>query len=263
MTKTVGFIGTGNIGSALARLAVAAGLNVVLSNADGPESLTELVAELGERARPATVVEAAQAGDVVVATIPLSAHDQLPAAALAGKVVIDTMNYYPQRDGQIAVLDSNELTSSELVQRHLADSRVVKACNTIDFRRLFTLARPSGAEDRSGMAIAGNDPEAKAVVARLLDRIGYDAVDVGGLADSWRFEADHPVYVQPYFPEQPPAGITPEEAYVWHFETPGTAVPASRVKELVESAVRGKAGGYIPGEVASLARDADPDWVNN
>ncbi|MFJ2115982.1 MULTISPECIES: NADPH-dependent F420 reductase [unclassified Streptomyces] len=260
MTKTLGFIGTGMIGSALARLAVAGGLDVVLSNADGPESLTELVAELGERARAATVVEAAEAGDVVVATIPLSAHDQLPAAALAGKIVIDTMNYYPQRDGRVAVLDAQELTSSELVQRHLAGSRVVKACNTIDFRRLFTLARPSGADDRSGMAIAGDDPAAKAEVARLLDLMGYDAVDIGTLADSWRSEPETPVYVQPYFPAQPPAGITQEEAYRWHFETPGAVVPAGRVEELVGSAVRGPAGGHVSAEASALRKDDNQEW---
>src|SRR5215207_4956984 len=109
MTKTLGLIGSGMIGSALARLAVAAGLDVVLSNSRGPETLTDLVTELGARARAATPTEAAEAGDLVVATIPLHAHAQLPAAALAGRTVVDTMNYYPQRDGRIAELDSGEL----------------------------------------------------------------------------------------------------------------------------------------------------------
>lgn len=106
MTKTLGLIGGGMIGGGLARLAVAAGLHVVLSNSRGPQTLAGLVAELGGHARAATPEEAARAGDLVVATVPLKAYDRLPAAALAGKVVIDTMNYYPDRDGRIAELDT-------------------------------------------------------------------------------------------------------------------------------------------------------------
>jgi len=236
MTKTLALIGSGMIGSALARLAVAAGLDVVLSNSRGPESLGELVAELGGRARAATPAEAAQAGNLVVATVPLRAYDQLPAAALAGKTVIDTMNYYPDRDGSIA--DVGSLTSSALVQRHLAGSHVVKAFNNIDFRRLFTLARPAGAPDRSALPIAGDDPGAKTRVAQLLDTLGYDAVDIGVLADSWRSEPGTPVYVEPYFPAKRTGEMSQQEAYRWYLETPGVAVPAARVKELVDAAPR-------------------------
>ncbi|MFI7705489.1 NADPH-dependent F420 reductase [Nonomuraea sp. NPDC049480] len=215
-------------------------------NSRGPEALAGLVGELGEHARAATPAEAAQAGDLVVATIPLGTHDRLPAAALAGKTVIDTMNYYPDRDGRIAELDSGELTSSALVQRHLTGSRVAKAFNNIDFHRLFTSARPAGAADRSALPIAGDDPAAKADVARLLDVLGYDAVDVGTLADSWRSEPGTPVYVQPYFPGQAPEGVSQEEAFRWFLETPGVVAPAGRVKELTDSAVRGSAGGRLP-----------------
>jgi len=236
--RTLGLIGSGMIGSALARLAVTAGLDVVLSNSRGPETLSELVAELGEQARAATPAEAAQAGDLVVATVPLNAYGLLPAAALAGKTVIDTMNYYPDRVGHIAALDAGELTSSELVQRHLAGSLVVKAFNNIDFRRLFTLARPSPAPDRSALPIAGDDEAAKAQAARLLDTLGYDAVDTGTLADSWRSEPGTPVYVQPYFPAQHPGEMSQEDIYRWYLETPGVTVPAGRVKELADSAVR-------------------------
>jgi predicted dinucleotide-binding enzyme len=243
MTKALGLIGSGMIGGALARLAVAAGLDVVLSNSRGPETLADLVAELGAHARAATPAEAAQASDLVVATIPLGAYGTLPAAVLAGKTVIDTMNYYPDRDSRIAELDSGELTSSALVQRHLADSRVVKAFNNIDFHRLLTSARPAGAPDRSALPIAGDDPAAKAQVAQLLDTLGYDTVDIGTLADSWRSEPGTPVYVQPYFPGRRPEGVSQEEAYRWFLETPGVAVPADRVKELTDSAVRGPAGG--------------------
>ncbi|CAI7977040.1 8-hydroxy-5-deazaflavin:NADPH oxidoreductase [Frankia sp. Hr75.2] len=250
MTKTLGLIGSGMIGGGLARLAVAAGLDVVLSNSRGPETLAGLVAELGEHARAATPTEAAQASDLVVATIPLNAYRRLPAAALAGKVVIDTMNYYPERDNRIAELDAGTLTSSALVQRHLADSHVVKAFNSIDFRRLFTSARPAGAPDRSALPIAGDDEAAKAEVTMLLDRLGYDAVDIGTLAESWRSEPGTPVYVQPYLAAQP-AGMSQDEMQRWFFETPGVPVPAGRVKELTDTAVRRSASEAR----ATLARD--------
>ncbi|BBC29032.1 NADP oxidoreductase coenzyme F420-dependent [Streptomyces graminofaciens] len=250
MAKTLGLIGAGNIGSALARLAVAAGLNVVLSNSRGPETLTDLVAELGEHARAATPTEAAEAGDLVVATVPLNTYQQLPAAALAGKTVIDTMNYYPERDDRIAELDAGEQTSSALVQRHLADSQVVKAINNIDFVRLFRSARPVGADDRSALPVAGDDATAKAQVAELLDALGYDAVDTGSLADSWRSEPGTPVYVQPYLPAQP-AGLTDAEKWRWFSETPGLPVPADRVKKLTDTAVRRSAGDAR----ATLAQD--------
>ncbi|RDI66951.1 NADPH-dependent F420 reductase [Nocardia pseudobrasiliensis] len=243
MNLTLGLIGSGQIGSALARLAVDAGVNVVLSNSRGPGSLAEKVAELGERVRAATPVEAARS-DIVVATIPLKGYTALPAAALAGKTVIDTMNYYPDREGHIAELDTRELTSSALVQRYLAGSRVVKAFNTIDSHRLVTLARPSGAADRSALPIAGDHAAAKAQAAHLLDLLGYDAVDIGTLAESWRSEPQTPLY-QPYLPE-PPEGMSYEQAQRWFLETPGVPVPASRVEELAAAAVRGPVGGVTP-----------------
>ncbi|MEU3619425.1 NAD(P)-binding domain-containing protein [Streptomyces sp. NPDC006872] len=242
MTKTLGLIGAGNIGSALARLAVAAGLNVVLSNSRGPESLADLVAALGPQARAATPAEAADAGELVVATIPLSAYGRLPSAALSGKTVIDTMNHLPEYFGPIAELAEGELTSSELVQRHLTGSRVVKAFNNVDSVRLSALARPAGAPDRSALPLAGDDIEAKAEASALLDVLGYDAVDIGALADSWRSEPGTPVYVQPYFPAQPTQEMSQEEAYRWYLETPGVAVPADRVRELADAAV-----GTAPG----------------
>jgi 8-hydroxy-5-deazaflavin:NADPH oxidoreductase len=233
---TLGLIGSGNIGSTLARLAAAAGLDVVLSNSRGPESLAGLTAELGSRARAATPAEAARAGDLVVATIPLGAYAALPANALAGKTVIDTMNYYPDRDGHIAELDTGTLTSAELVQRHLHTSAVVKAFNNIDSHRLLILARPAGNPDRSALPVAGDDTAAKSAAARLLDALGYDTVDIGTLADSWRSEPGTPVYVQPYFPAQRPLGLSQEDAYRWYLQTPGVPVPTSRVRELADAA---------------------------
>ncbi|RMB85123.1 NADPH-dependent F420 reductase [Streptomyces shenzhenensis] len=239
--RTLGLIGSGMIGSALARLAVAAGLDVVVSNSRAPETLADLVADLGEHGRAATPAEAARAGDLVVATVPLKAYPQLPAEALIDKIVIDTMNYYPERDGRIDELDAGRLPSSALVQRHLTGSRVVKAFNNIDFRRLFTSARPAGSPDRSALPIAGDDGSAKAKAARLLDALGYDSVDIGTLADSWRSEPGTPVYVQPYLAERPET-LGQEEAQRWFFETPGVSVSAKQVKELTDQAVRHSAG---------------------
>ncbi|MFD7431063.1 NADPH-dependent F420 reductase [Streptomyces sp. NPDC059818] len=245
MPRTLGLIGSGLIGTSLARLAVAAGMNVVLSNSRGPDTLADLVTSLGEGARAATPDEAARAGDLVVVTIPLKAYDRLPVAALRGKTVLDTMNYYPQRDGRLAELDSGELTSSSLVQRHLAGSRLVKAFNSIGSNQLFTLARPTGAPDRSALPVAGDDETAKQEAAQLLDTLGYDTVDTGTLAESWRSEPGTPVYTKPYL-GGPPAGLTPADYFPWFLSTPGVPVPAARVRELVAEAERGRAGGVLP-----------------
>ena len=195
---TIGSIGSGNIGGTVARLAVAAGYDVVLSNSRGPDTLADLVAELGPRARAGTAADAAQAGDIVVVSIPLRAYPTVPVEPLAGKVVLDTNNYYPQRDGHIAELDDHQATSSELLQRHLPGSHVVKVFNNIHFRHLLQLASPAGSADRSALLIAGDDDAVKATAARFLDAIGYDAVDAGPLSESWRFEPDTPAYGLPY-----------------------------------------------------------------
>lgn len=195
---TLGLIGSGNIGSTVARLAVAAGYDVVLSNSRGPETLSDLVAELGPKARAATAEEAARVGDIVVVSVPLKSFRDVPAAPLTGKVVIDTGNYYPARDGQLAELDNGELTTTELVARHLSVARVVKGFNNIYFRHLAELARPAGASDRSAIVIAGDDQDAKKSAAEFLDAIGYDTVDAGPLAESWRFEPGTPAYGPPY-----------------------------------------------------------------
>lgn len=122
----------------------------------------------------------------------------MPAVPLVGKVVIDTGNYYPARDGRIAELDSGELTTTELVARHLSGARVVKGFNNIFYRHLAELARPAGASDRSAIVIAGDDRDAKKSAAEFLDAIGYDTVDAGTLAESWRFEPGSPAYGLPY-----------------------------------------------------------------
>ena len=192
--KTIGSIGAGHIGSQLARLAVEHGYSVVISNSRGPDTLQDLVQELGPRARAGTPEQAAAAGDIVVVTIPLKNISEVPVEPLAGKIVIDTGNYYPQRDGQIDELDNEEVTTSELLQRHLPASKVVKAFNHIYAAELTTDGQAAGTPNRRALAIAGNDAEAKRVVTGLIDRFGFDVVDIGPLSDSWRIQRDTPGY---------------------------------------------------------------------
>ena len=192
--KTIGLIGAGHIGSQLARLAVKNGDNVVISNSRGPETLADLVRELGPRARAATPEDAATAGDIVVVTIPLKNLGDVPVAPLAGKVVVDTLNYYPQRDGHIADLDNEKTTTSEMVQAHLPTSKVVKAFNHIYAAELTTHGQPAGSPNRRALAIVGNDPAAKKEVAALIDQFGFDTADVGPLSESWRIQRDTPGY---------------------------------------------------------------------
>jgi len=191
---TIGLIGAGHIGSQIARLAIAHGYDVVISNSRGAETLSGLVDELGPSACAATPAEAAAAGDIVVVTIPLKDYRSVPVAPLAGKIVIDTNNYYPQRDGHIPELDNESTTTSELLQAHLPASKVVKAFNHIYAAQITTDGRPVGTKNRRGLAIFGNDEAAKATVARLLDEFGFDAVDGGALPESWRIQRDTPGY---------------------------------------------------------------------
>jgi 8-hydroxy-5-deazaflavin:NADPH oxidoreductase len=192
---TIGLIGAGHIGSQLARLALANGYDVVISNSRGPDTLGDLVDELGPRAQAATTTEAAAAGDVGVVTIPFKNYRRVPVAPLAGKVVIDTNNYYPQRDGQFPELDDDTTTSAELLQAHLPSSKVVKAFNNIVAAQLTTDGTPAGTPNRRALPIAGDDVDAKKTVARLLDQFGFDALDVGPLAEGWRFQRDTAAYV--------------------------------------------------------------------
>jgi len=191
---TIGLIGAGNIGSQLARLAVKNGHDVVVSNSRGPETLAGLVKELGPRARAGTPADAAKAGDIVVVTIPLKSVAQLPVDPLAGKIVIDTNNYYPQRDGHIAALDNETTTTAELLQAHLPQAKVVKAFNHIYAAALTTDGQPPGTKDRRALVVAGDDRDAKATVARLIDQFGFDVVDVGPLKEGWRIQRDTPGY---------------------------------------------------------------------
>ena len=191
---TLGIIGAGHIGSQIARLAIATGYNVVISNSRGPGTLSALIAELGPNARAATVAEAARSGEIVVVTIPLKEYKTVPVEPLADKIVIDTNNYYPQRDGHIPELDNESTTTSELLQAHLPTSKVVKAFNHIYAAALTTDGQPAGTKNRRALVIAGDDQSAKATVTRLLDQFGFDTVDAGPLQEGWRIQRDTPGY---------------------------------------------------------------------
>ena len=211
---TLGLIGSGNIGSTVAKLAVDAGHDVVLSNSRGPETLTGLVAELGPRARAATGEEAASAGDFVLVSIPVKGYPSVPALALAGKTVLDTGNYYPERDGHIAELDDKSLTHSEYLARHLPGADVVKVFNNIFFKHLLNLHRPVRAADRSALPIAGDSELAKAAVTAFLDSLGYDVVDGGPLAEGWRQQPGTPAYGTPYGSFDDERGVPAGEAAI-------------------------------------------------
>ncbi|WP_372348579.1 NADPH-dependent F420 reductase [Streptomyces sp. KL116D] len=171
-----------------------------------PESIAELVQELGPLARAATVDEAIAAGDIIALPVPLASFEALPADKLAGKVVLDQTDYYPEF-WRSAELDAGELTSSELVQRHLKDSLVVKGLHNLDWNHMYST--PAGRATPSGRpcAIAGNDSAAKKAVTLFLEAVGYDVVDAGSLAQSWRIEPETPIYFWPYAPAIPD-GIT-------------------------------------------------------
>jgi len=183
----IGIIGAGHIGGTLAELFVRAGHQVAIANSRGPATLLELIDRLGDNATSGTVEEVRDFGDAVVVTIPLGRISELPVEGWDGKIVIDTNNYYPERDGQIAELDSGDLTSSELLLRQLPGARLVKAFNTIWFEHLRTQANAElDLEKRRAIFVAGDDSEAKAVVAKLIEEIGFAAVDTGFLIEGGR-----------------------------------------------------------------------------
>lgn len=191
----IGIIGAGYIGGTAAHLFVDAGHEVALSNSRNPETLADRAEELGPRAHARTAEEAAAFGDVVLLAVPLKAYVDLPVRELEGKIVIDAMNYYPERDGQIAQLDSGETTSSEMLAQHLPGARVVKAFNTIWFEHLKSKGKknvPVG--QRRAIFVAGDDPDAKRVVSQLVADIGFGAYDMGTLRDGRRQQPGTPVY---------------------------------------------------------------------
>jgi len=188
----IGILGAGHIGCALATLGMQHGHEVMLSNSRGPETLLSTATTLGCQAGSA--LDAANFGDIVVVAVPLRNREALPVQALAGKILIDTCNYYPDRDGQIEALDRRATTTSELLAQHLRGARLVKAFNAILADDLVADSRPAGTPHRRTLPMAGDDTEAKQVVSELMDQFGFDPLDAGTLSESWRFERAKPAY---------------------------------------------------------------------
>lgn len=228
---TLGIIGSGNIGSAIARLAVASNMNVILANSRGVESLQELIAELGPLATAGTIEEAANSGDTIALSIPLTAVADLPTGLLRGKTVLDTSNYYPFRDGRVSELDAGTITTSELVASWLDGARYVKAFGNILAHHIPLLSRPSDAPDRSVLPIASNDEQAKSHAAAIIERLGFDTLDAGTLDGSWKFEPESAGYTRIYLADP----NTPDDQLLSSTPSPTSA---DQVKAALNSATR-------------------------
>jgi len=247
LTQTIGIIGSGLVGKAVAHLAIAAGYNVVISNSRGPETISGLVQDLGPLARTGTVDEAISAGDIVTLSVPLASFEKLPADKFAGKVVLDQTNYYPgMGEFRRADLDKGELTSSELMQRHLRGAKLVKGLHNLSWIHMESNARPKGDAARTTLPIAGDDAAAKDAVTNFIETIGYNVVDAGSLADSWRIEPSTPIYFWRYAPVVP-EGVSGDEAKRI-YQQRGEPVSSEEARKLVDEAVRpSPIGGTLEG----------------
>ena len=188
----IGIIGAGFVGRAIAKLAIQAGHQVMLSNSRGPQTLFSLKPMIG--CEIGTATEAAIYGDIVVIAVPLTAIGQLPVKELMGKPLIDAVNYYPERDGQVAALDNQTTTTSEYIASFLPDSKITKAFNAIQMTDLENDGLPAGDPQRRALPLAGDDLATKNRVRALYDAFGFDAVDVGSLSEGWRFQRGMPSY---------------------------------------------------------------------
>lgn len=191
---TFGIIGAGNIGTAIATAVIGLGHDVVIANSRTPDTLRDLIAQLGPKARAATAHEAAEAAEVAVVTVPLKAIDAIPVQPLAGKIVLDTDNYYWERDGRFPALDAGEATTSGLLQAHLPTSKVVKAFNHIGAGEITTTGLPAGDPNRRALVASSDDEAALRLVTELYDQLGFDTVAIVPLSESWRVERDRPAY---------------------------------------------------------------------
>jgi 8-hydroxy-5-deazaflavin:NADPH oxidoreductase len=231
-------IGAGLMAQEIARLAVAAGDEVVLSRTRDPGTLSGLTAELGPLASAATPRQAAERADVVVLALPLGRLPELDPAPLVGKPVIDLTNYYPHRDGRVADLDSGAATAGQYVQRLLPGARTVRVFTNISYAHIPLLARPHGAADRSALPLTGDDPRARELVVALVDRLGFDPVDVGGHEESWRFEPDTAAYLTPY-------AAGPLERLEDLQTTPAAPLTADTLRGLLDRAERADQGSRV------------------
>lgn len=190
--KKISIIGAGFIGQACAKLFIESGYQVMLSNSRGKNTLFSVASSIG--CQIGSQQEAIEFSDIIVTAIPFANYKQLPTDLLNNKIIIDTMNYYPDRDGHFELLDNHQITTSELVAQHLNQSKVVKAFNAILAKDIVKDAKPNDKVNRRALPVAGNDMPSKQVVCQLLDQIGYDYIDVGNLSESWRFERAKPAY---------------------------------------------------------------------
>lgn len=191
--RTIGILGAGRVGTAVARQALRAGYEVTIATAKPVEEIAMIVDVITPGARAVEATEAASS-DLVVAAVPMHKFRTLDVAALAGRTVVDTMNYWAPTDGTIAEFEADHRSTSEIVQEFLAASHVVKTLNHIGYKDLEPLARPAGAPDRRALAVAGDDDAARAAVGIFVDRLGYDPVDAGPLAAGRSFQPDTPIF---------------------------------------------------------------------
>lgn len=197
--KRIGIIGSGAIGAAIARLAVAADYEVMIANSRGPESLTGILKELGPRAQAGEVLAATEFGEIPVLAVPLAAYPNLVTDGFRGSTILSTGNYYPYRDGRIAQLDTLEATTAEYEQALLPGTLIVKAFSNIVAHHIPLLAQ---SQPRTALPIAGDDVDAKICVSSLINSLGFDTVDAGTLAQSWRFEPESGAYASSYAASQ-------------------------------------------------------------
>lgn len=248
MTKTIGLIGTGQVGSSIAQLIVGAGYNIVVSNSRGPESLKDLVSKLGPTASADTPQSIASNDDIkiIILSVPLAkVLPLLETLKFKNKVILDTTNYYPERDGNVEVLDSHKLTTSEYVLQGIdtSSNSVVKAFHNIDAIHLALNASKDSATQTT-LPIAGDDLNAKKIATEFINSLGYKVLDAGSFKDSWRHEPGEPVYVLPYFPDL--EGLDRQAAVQKFVTTPGTPLSSKDIQNLIDQAtVLEKVGGSI------------------
>jgi predicted dinucleotide-binding enzyme len=231
--KRIGIIGSGAIGAAVARLAVAADYEVMIANSRGPESLKDLVEELGSTALAADAAAAAEFGELTVLAVPLAAYPTLPLERLKGRIVLSTGNYYPGREGRIAVLDELESTTADYELTLLPGVRLAKAFNNIVAHHIPNLADST---PRTALPVAADDADAKAAAMQVVDDLGFEAVDAGSLAESWRFEPASGAYTPIYAASQD--GFAAD-----YLADPGAPLTAARLRELLAASHRPDVAG--------------------